>query len=427
MGKQKRTVTADKVCGVVRFVCVFIIVGWFNACVESIDFVIPNRKNLVVDALLTNEIKHQEVKLSYAYKLENDSIAKASGATVTIVDNLQNEYLFNETEEGHYISNNEFAAQAGVGYQLMISTNEGKKYSSKVEAFNGVASVSNLWADKSENFNGDAGILISVDGSSDTSALFRYEYEETYKIVAPKYIGLDFELTNYDPCSWPLTYDLDIVVRDDQQQICYGNRKSNQIILGSTAQQSQNNFEKHPIKFISADDFAISHRYSILVKQYVQSVDAYNYFSTLKDISTSENLFSDSQPGFLEGNMMAEDSENNLVLGYFEVASVSSKRLFFNYEDYFPDAELPDYPIDCENNFIQPEIEHDVLCNDNADFPHRSCGRSLLQLIDENLVAYVTEVVGPFEECEGPYVAVPRVCGDCTELGSNIVPDFWIE
>ena len=28
---------------------------------------------------------------------------------------------------------------------------------------------------------------------------------------------------------------------------------------------------------------------------------------------------------------------------------------------------------------------------------------------------------------EGRYLLVPKICGDCTVLGSNIKPDFWVD
>ena len=50
----------------------------------------------------------------------------------------------------------------------------------------------------------------------------------------------------------------------------------------------------------------------------------------------------------------------------------------------------------------------------------------LLNAIKFNLRKYWAEHT-PENASEGDYKVVPRICGDCTVLGTNVVPDFWIE
>lgn len=394
-----------------------------QSCVEPYEFSIPNTKSLVIQGLLTNEVKQHQVLLSRAYRFEDGSTALEKGANVQIIDEMGNEYTFEEVEDGRYVSSSSFGAQLGVGYSLVINTQDGKTYRSSQEEFGSVAEVSDVLAERGPNSFGEDGVSIYMDagGLSGNSRFLRYEYEETYKIVAPQYLNLDFKMENYDPCEHPDTYGFEVVVRKEQQQICFGTRNSDEIIQINTSNQGENSIEKQLLRFVSADDYILSHRYSILVKQYVQSVNAFAYYKALHDFSSSESVFTDVQPGFLNGNIASENDAGEKVIGFFEVASVSTKRLFFNYKDFFPEEPLPDYPFKC-NSLTRPPLTQPLLC---LTAPSACYERSLFELVDSGKVAYWSEAedLG----CIGPYIVVPRGCGDCTLLGSNETPEFWTE
>ncbi|MEZ0131763.1 DUF4249 family protein, partial [Flavobacterium sp. LBUM151] len=86
-----------------------------------------------------------------------------------------------------------------------------------------------------------------------------------------------------------------------------------------------------PIRFIDIKDPIIGERYSIIVRQYVQNLESYTFYKILKSLSTSTSLFSQVQPGFNYGNLKSANDPNEKIVGYFEVSSVSSKRIFFNF------------------------------------------------------------------------------------------------
>ena len=289
--------------------------------------------------------------------------------------------------------------------------------------------MTRVYAERVTNDKGEEGIHIYLDGTDTTgdSKYYRYEYEETYKIIAPNWTSVEFKLTNYEPCNpnpllTSITYDLEVMPREEEEQVCYKTLNSQHIIQNSSANLSTSSIEGFPVRFIGGDDFILSHRYSILVKQFVQSVNAFSYYQNLDNFSSSSSVFSEIQPGFLQGNITVESDTDKKVLGYFEVASVSEKRLFFDYRDFYPDAPLPLYVNKCVP-FSAP-LEHISYCFSG---PSGSiCPQSLIARIDLNLISYVDQYDSMIV-CAGPYLVVPRECGDCTVLGSNIVPDFWEE
>ena len=224
------------------------------------------------------------------------------------------------------------------------------------------------------------------------------------------------------------TYNLEIVDRENELgKVCYGRGSSSSIIQTSTLGFEENVVKRFPVRFLDRSNYIISHRYSILVKQYVQSADAYNFYNTLNSFSSSESVFSSVQPGVLEGNLNALDDDSKTVLGYFEVVPVTEKRLFFNYGDLFPDEALPDYVVGC---FPRSSRESHVSYCYSGPPIIDPCPASIVELVNIDLIAYY----GVNEEgeaavgiCPGPYTYTSRSCGDCTVLGASEVPEFWTE
>jgi len=375
-------------------------------CVEPFDAETETFESVVViEATLTNEITNQQVKLSRASRLEDEGPIAESNAKVSIIDDSQNEYIFNETEPGIYVSTNEFAARPSVSYQLFVITADSRSYVSRpaqlqVQNF---YEIENLYANKTdENETGEEGISVFIDNtSSETNAkYYRYEYEETYKVIAPFWTSND--LVEMPQNSGQLVF----VPKEKESQTCYRTEKSNRIILANTNAFSENRLTRFPIRFIEKASYIPANRYSILVKQFVLSREAYTFYETLRDFSGSESLFSENQPGFFNGNIVSETNANEKVIGFFDVSAISEKRIFFEYRDFFTEGPLPDFVNDCLFD-APPSI-------------------SLVDIIRTGNVRYFSDNTNP-QPMEGPYLVVPDICGDCTVFGSNIVPDFWEE
>jgi poly(hydroxyalkanoate) granule-associated protein len=137
------------------------------------------------------------------------------------------------------------------------------------------------------------------------------------------------------------------------------------------------------IRFTGQDNPIISHRYSILVRQYLQTPEANSFYRSLRDFSSSDNIFSQVQPGLLEGNISPVGDGDSFVLGYFEVSSVSESRLFFNYVDFFPGEPLPPYfdESNCDR-FLAPLLGDPEL--DGFVPPFVTCGQTLLELLAQD-------------------------------------------
>ncbi len=366
---------------------------------------------LVIEATITNEPKRQEIFLGRTYRFESEGPAPEPNANVKIVDNMGNEFVFQETVAGTYVSTVVFEAEADNEYRLLVTTGNGRSYVSEKRRLPTVAQIDNLYAERITHDDGIDGIAIYVDSfdPSGGSRNYRYEYEETYKIIAPKWVSQDLVVTVPGPGIPPCA--VEVVPRENEERICYATDNSNSIILEDTNGLEEDRVSRLLVRFINRDNYIISHRYSILVRQLVQSNSASAFFETLDEFSNAQSLFSETQPGFLSANVFSEDGTDEKVLGYFDVATVSERRIFFDYDDFFPGEPLPSYIVPCLESAP----------------PLRSLGGAcvLSAMVENDLVRYIGD--NGTDPGEGPHVVVSRICGDCTVLGTNEVPEFWSE
>ena len=372
--------------------------------IETQDF----ESVLVVEATITNELKHQEIKLSRTYLLEESTQILENNANVEIIDNQQNTYTFSQNNDGIYVSDIEFQAEPNIAYKLLITTNNGKDYSSNEQLLTPISQIDNLYAELVNDEENGQGVQVFVDSynSNNDAEYFRYEYEETYKIVAPFHSNLDANLINFD--SQDLTYDIDLVPREQEERVCFNSAPNTSILQKTTSDLNQNLISRFPIRFIKSDDGIIRDRYSILVKQYVQNLEAYTYYKIISELGNNASILSQNQPGYNQGNIVSLENNNQKVLGFFEVSSIMSTRLYFNYEDF---------------NISQPPFfyECDYLVLDYYDTsPPLIDGDGIERNILRTKLLYQN-----YKYVIGLYEIVNQECGDCTSFSSNIQPDFW--
>lgn len=377
-----------------------------NGCVEEIDIKTETFESaLVIEANITDELKSQEIFLSRTYRLEEEGPSLESNAKVSVVDDQMNEYIFQESTPGRYTSITPFQAVANRSYRLEITTADGRNYSSDPETAPAASGIENLYAERT-TFRGEDGMALLVDAPANpnTTGYYRYIFKETYKIISP------------------FQFDLDLVFEDGvfkevkktkEERICYRTDNSQDIILANTNSEEGKNLNRFLVRFINSRNPVISHRYSILVNQFVISEEAFAYYETLKDFSGSENLFSQNQPGFINGNVFSVDNPSEKVIGFFGVSASDSKRIYFNHDDFYDDSEFTDGFVDC---FIsRPSVAWPPLAE------------ALGEQLRKGVVKYLGSTTLPGNPDDGPYRVVQAACVDCTLLGTNEVPEFWEE
>ncbi len=383
---------------------------FLSSCIDPVEFTFEDFESaLVIEATITNEMVQQEINLTRTFEFEEDGPLPESNATVTVSDDVGNVFTFLDSGEGVYISSEAFAAITGRTYQLSVTTQDGRNYGSDDVTVSTATNIEEIRAERITNDLGQDGMAIFVDSfdPSGNSRNYRYEYEETFMIIAPAFNPSSLIR---DPA---IGNQCNVIITENTtgEEVCYGTDESNTIIITSTEGLEEDRVDNFMVRFINSDNFIISHRYSILVKQFVQSNEAFTFFETLDELSSSGSLFSETQPGFLQGNVFSTDSDDERVLGFFDVSTMSSQRLFFNYEDFYPNEPLPPFIVDCDPS--APVIANLGGC-------------VLLPILDSGAGVFAGENLDIMQG-EGPFLIVSRECGDCSVLGSAEVPEFWIE
>jgi hypothetical protein len=394
--KERKQITMSTI----QIISLLLICFCINSCTEP--YILETNtyeEALVVEATITNELKKQEITLTKTSRFEDKETQIESGADVFITDDTGTQYDFEE-ESGKYISAIEFQAIPGKEYRLNINTKDGRVFKSSTETLTPVNAMQDVKAtvETKDSIRGAAIRVTSFDPTNEAK-YYRYEYEETYKIIAPSWnlhkaivIPADPRYPRAEP-TWAL------IPNSPDTRICYNTKKSTEILLTSTAELHDNHVNFN-VRFISNKNYIIMERYSILVRQYIENLASYSYYSTLKKLAASGGLLSPNQPGFLYGNLRSIDNPSDKIIGYFDVTSVSTKRIYFNYIDLFPSEVPPPYYTDCT-----PFCYGELPCTHGPG------------LIDDIGLGKVTYFGNP------NWVNAP--CGDCTIIGSNIKPAFW--
>jgi hypothetical protein len=380
-----------------------------NGCVEEIGFTVETVENaLVVNATITNELKFQQIELSRTYAFEDDGPNPECQATVKVIGN-STEYVFMETAAGVYTSQTAFAAEPNVDYQLQIVTQNGQRFSSTVRQLTQSTAIENVYAVRETNDDGANGMSIYVDSFDPTgnSKYYRYEYEETYKIVPPSFVPEDLIVIS------DVTCEVKLVPRSEEERVCYNTAASQNINVTTTTGFTEDRISRYLVRFVSSDNYILTTRYSILVRQFVLSEGAYDFFETLRSFSSEGSLFSQIQPGFVTGNISAENESSEKVIGFFEVSSVASERIFFSFDDFYEGEPSPPWAVFCEKT---APLRINRLGT--------GCG-PLIFRIKSDVIVYFKMNNGTIEG--DPYIMVPRECGDCTALGTIQEPSFWVE
>ncbi|OJJ22162.1 hypothetical protein BKI52_08985 [marine bacterium AO1-C] len=244
---------------------------------------------LVVDALFTTENRVHIIYLSRSTAITNANFPEETRATVYIIDDQNNRIDFIEQNPGSYFSPT-VAAQQGRTYTLHIITNDGKRYVTPPQVLpNAPAPIKSL---------------VAVDGSGvddDGNAVDFAQVEVTFEDPADE--------ENFYYWYWQSNTTEQFGIPD--------------LTWGSAAENDEL-FNGNELVFTLDEEFNRSLDQYVKVYQAEVSQDTYTFLDNLKRQANSGQvpILPPGQP--LVGNLTNQDNPNELVLGYFVLANVTS-------------------------------------------------------------------------------------------------------
>ncbi|WP_207431248.1 DUF4249 domain-containing protein [Sabulibacter ruber] len=349
--------------------------------------VLEGQNNFLVVSGFINSNGPTTIRLSRTQNLsESGGPVMEQGATVQVEEENGIKFPLLETNPGTY-SSNFLPLISSKRYRLVIKT-AGKDYASDYVEVKQTPSIDNVtWKAESDGLQ----IFVSTHDVQNKTRYYRWEYEETWEYSAFYYSGLEYvngEMRNRAP--------------ENSIYLCWRNFKSSNINLGNTVKLSQDVVSNFPLIKVPSNSDKIDRKYSILVKQYAQSKESYEYYEALKKNTESIGTLFDPLPTQLTGNIHSVSAPSEPVIGFINISSVTEKRIFVSR------SELP-------LNWGSPRMFctlDTVLLGEESTHFNGGYNIPIHELLTETNV-----LIG--------YASASRPCGDCRVYGVNVKPDFW--
>jgi hypothetical protein len=371
---------------------------------------------LVVEGAINTGTDSTVIRLSRTVptSLKAGTIAETA-AVVTIISDGGASYPCIEAGKGYYKAPGLNVTSGNFG--LKINTSNGKVYQSDLVPVKNSPPIDSVYykiKSNSVDLYGkiqSAGIEIYADthDQANNTRYYRWDYLATYEFHSAFNSMVKLE-----------TFPVDSVVQrplDQQIYTCWRNDTSSTILVNSSAKLAMDVISQNPIAFISSSAEELERRYSILVKQYALTADAYNYYTQLKKNTEQLGGVFDPQPSQLTGNIHCVSDPSEHVLGYITAGASAQTRI------YIDNRKLPAWLA------LTPYTD----CILDTDLYVRTLpsGAVIDEVKDEIYAGYNTPIVPykPDPRMKNPlgYTGSSPACVDCSLRGTTKKPNFWID
>ncbi len=352
--------------------------------------VVKGEINYLVVGGFLNSGGATNITLSRTRSLNDTIPVPENSAQVSVIGSSGDIFFLTQSGNGLYTYDS-MVLNPVEKYQLQILTSNGEKYlSDTVSVFQTPPIDSLNWNQDSTGGPGKQGVNIYVNTHDNSTpyGYYRWEYEETWQYQAA-----------YESY---YTWDNSLMVKvprapGDQVYNCWQNKLSSALVVGNTRQLSQNLIYEQPVVFIPAGSQKLSVRYSVLVKQYNISGEAFDYWKNLQALTDLTGSIFDPLPSQVTGNIHNMTNSNQPVMGYISACKAQEKRLFISYRE----VSHWGYQIEgCEELVITPDQFASIFGTQGY---------------------YITGSKGIAD-----LGATTSVCADCTlQGGTNQQPVFW--
>jgi hypothetical protein len=341
--------------------------------------------HLVVDGFFNAGNDTSRIELRRTQNVNDHAIPVIeSGAAVTVEAESGEISTFTESDLGIYLSPPRQRNTADK-YRLRVKTRDGKEYLSEYVTVSVTPVIDSLTSKFDQGQNAMVFYVNTHDSQSKTQ-FYRWKFEETWEYRAAYFSYL--EVVNKQ-----------IQVREKDINQCWGSMRSGSILLGSTVKLSADVIKDLPLFRVPVSTNKLFIKYSVLVRQYGLSRQAFEYWTTLAKTTQGTGSLFDPQPSQVTGNIQNTMDAKDLVFGYFSASTEETKRLTIT-------PRLGNYP-----RCMAPDT-FDIVCN---PLSRRQCALETSSL----LMSYG----GPRSEY---ILGAPSSCTDCRTQGGTLQrPTFW--
>jgi len=385
------------------------LLGLASSCVTPYMPDVPTAKQdyLVINGFINSQgVTNIQLTRSLALDATKAPAAEAK-AKVVIQASGGPQFVLTEQPAGTYTSAS-LNLNPTLTYKLAITTATGKSYETDYMPVKTTPAIDNVhWRYENDGIQ----IYVNTQDASRNTTYYRWKYQETWQFTSAFQSRYQYN---------PITKIIE--PRRDDIYHCWGNNLSTSIIQTNTTRLSQDVVKDFPLVLLPANSEKLRLRYSILVQQYAQTREEYDYWETLKKNTESIGTINDPLPSQITGNVHCLSNPDEPALGYVGLHSVSEQRIFIDRKDLpvpfdfvfqtgyetcveveekrCPRPPFPPLPPGVTNIFSAPGLLLTSTTGD--DCPRGGC--------------YLTacSYFGSFTECV-----------DCRVRGTNVKPSFW--
>jgi hypothetical protein len=295
---------------------IFLLVGLVlgGSCITPMEIDYSSQRRLIVDAVLTDQDKIQEIKLSQMVPWGAvPNYNQIQTMRVSVLDESQQEYPYAYYRDGIFRGPAGFKGEHGRQYKLRIVANE-DVYESPYQLLQSAPTIDTLIY-KTEGLT--VGLQATFDDIPNHESYYRWRYRNTYQVFSPK------APTNLQTC-WMSLADVNFLnISDDK------------LFKNETAR----NYEV--VRFDA--DRKFEYGYMAEVQMFTLTEEVYTYWDQIEfQLNNTGSLF-ETVNFDIQGNIRSLSTDEYL-LGVFQVSGVSEKRVFVDaFISRFGDMEcVPD-------------------------------------------------------------------------------------
>ena len=324
----------------------------YQSCVEAVDAEYDLQADIVfIDGYALTEVGLSSVTITKSvFEFDTYSLRRVLNATVQIENVNSGEVIdFTEDNSGIYTCPPDFAVVDGQVWKLLIEFEDGKKVESKLQTVTPVVPIDAINVEYAPDIKFDPdfgefipGHRVSIDWQDPAGEKNYYLWK--YKTFEPLIVcktcergilrngtcgptGFNFGPPYYNylctPECWQIKYGNELPIYDDR--------------LGDGV--AIENREITIIPFYRRPDILIE------IQQYSLDESAYEYFKVINTQISESGGLNAPPPAALLGNLFNPNDPNDLVLGQFTTAGVSTKSIFIERSLISEAPIRPDDPI----------------------------------------------------------------------------------
>ena len=378
---------------------------------------------LCIDGSLVKNREVQQVIITRSIGKVDDNIPYVKGCDVYVEDEMGNTRNFTEVSQGIY--------EATIGddflvinrqYRLNVKTTGGEIYISDYELLLDCPEVDSIYFLYEDNYSYQRNMNITglqfyldLKVKEGYTKYYRWTLREDWEYKIPYgYYGY---------------WDGETLFRNIADlSTCYDNSNISYLFSASTENLANTTIKKKiPLSFINPNSAKLRYRYSLLVKQYSLTPEAYAYWQQKKvDIQEAGELYT-AQPGQDMSNITNITDNKDVVLGYFWVATEKEKPFFINYPlNYLDHLDCNVQIIDSVGiyliDIIYDEVDKSYTLVYDTTLYYRNEYDSTMVPLPRSHIGYDLErnIVWPI------YYNLPGFCLDCRKHGGDTaMPYYW--